>query len=111
MHLLTVRPRLIRAAIVAVSLLAVWTSPAWLLVQTSAQTGRLVAIGDIHGASGQFHALLQTLGLIDASYRWIGGTATLVQTGDFTDRGAGIRPVMDLLMRLEAEADEAGGRS
>jgi hypothetical protein len=71
---------------------------------------RIVAVGDIHGSADGLVQILQAAGLIDASRRWIGGTARLVQTGDFTDRGAGVREVMDLLMRLEAEARRAGGR-
>ena len=71
---------------------------------------RIVAIGDIHGAYQPFVALLRQAGLLDDQGRWAGGTATLVQTGDFTDRGAGIRPVMDLLMTLERQAEAAGGR-
>lgn len=71
---------------------------------------RVVAIGDIHGALENFVALLQTAGLIDQQRKWIGGRARLVQTGDFTDRGAPVRAVMDLLMRLQDEARRAGGR-
>jgi hypothetical protein len=33
----------------------------------------------------------------------------LVQTGDYTDRGAHVRAVLDQLMRLEREAESAGG--
>lgn len=76
----------------------------------SAQPGRIVAVGDVHGAIGEFRALLQTLELTDADQRWIGGGDTLVQTGDLTDRGTGVRAVLDLLMRLETEAAEAGGK-
>jgi len=79
-------------------------------VATAEQTDRVVAIGDIHGADAQLRTLLQTLGLTDTSQRWIGGRTTLVQTGDYTDRGVGVRRVLDLLMRLEREADEAGGQ-
>ena len=75
----------------------------------SAQPGRIVAVGDVHGAIGEFRALLQTLELTDADQGWIGGQDTLVQTGDLTDRGTGVRAVLDLLMHLETEADEAGG--
>ena len=50
------------------------------------------------------------LGLTDSSQRWTGGRTTLVQTGDFMDRGAGVKAVLDLLMRLETEASAAGGR-
>lgn len=71
---------------------------------------RLVAVGDIHGSIEGLTTILQAAGLIDANGRWSGGTATFVQTGDFTDRGAHVRDVMDLLMRLEDEAARAGGR-
>jgi hypothetical protein len=70
----------------------------------------LVAIGDVHGDIVTFEALLQSLGLINESGRWAGGTRTLVQTGDLLDRGAGSRQVMELLMRVEGEARAAGGR-
>jgi hypothetical protein len=72
---------------------------------------RVVAIGDIHGAVDSFTAILGAAGLIDAQRRWSGGSAVLVQTGDYLDRGAAVRDVMDLLMRLEGEAKRAGGRA
>lgn len=71
---------------------------------------RTVAIGDIHGELGGVRTILERAALIDSDARWIGGDATLVQTGDFTDRGPKVREVMDLLMRLEREAAESGGR-
>ena len=71
---------------------------------------RVVAIGDIHGASNELAQVLRAAGLIDERRRWSGGAARLVQTGDYTDRGADVRGVMDLLMRLEGEARRAGGR-
>ena len=88
----------------------------WLLAATVApsgqqsvteETGRVVAIGDIHGDFDAFVSVLQEAGLVDTEHRWIGGAATLGQTGDFTDRGPGLRPVMDLLM--EPEQAEAAG--
>ena len=71
---------------------------------------RLLAIGDIHGAGAPLRAVLQQAGLIDQQAHWNGGRATFVQTGDFTDRGPDVRAVMDILMRLEGEANAAGGR-
>ena len=91
-------------------LLLVWVSIAWLPGVAHAQPDRVVAIGDIHGAAGPLRALLVTTGLTDAMGHWSGGSATLVQTGDFTDRGTGVKVVLDLLMRLESEASAAGGR-
>lgn len=79
---------------------------------TSSQAGspRIVAIADIHGTLSGLTAILRETGLIDGSGGWTGGNARLVQTGDFFDRGADVRGVMDLLMRLETEARRAGGR-
>ncbi len=54
--------------------------------------------------------LLALASLLDGDGRWAGGDATLVQAGDVTDRGDDVRAAMELLMRLEAEAAEAGGR-
>jgi hypothetical protein len=77
---------------------------------SSSTSSRIVAIGDIHGDADAFVAILKRTGLIDERRQWSGGTATLVQTGDFTDRGAKVREVMDLLMALEEQAAEARGR-
>lgn len=71
---------------------------------------RIVAISDVHGA---FPAMLRTLeasGILDESRAWAGGQTHLVVTGDLLDRGPESRQAMDLLMRLEAEAAEAGGQ-
>lgn len=70
----------------------------------------LVAIGDIHGAHDELVGLLRSVGLVDELGNWSGGQSTLVQTGDMLDRGADARRVMDLMIRLQGEAKEAGGR-
>ncbi|MBL8135179.1 MAG: metallophosphoesterase [Acidobacteria bacterium] len=74
------------------------------------ESGRVVAVGDVHGSLDGLRSVLRAAGLIDASDRWTGGTATLVQTGDVTDRGADVRGALDLLMTLEREAPAQGGR-
>jgi Calcineurin-like phosphoesterase len=71
---------------------------------------RLVAIGDVHGDFDDFRLILKRAGLIDDQSRWIGGSATLVQTGDLVDRGPKGRETMDLVMGLEKEAATAGGQ-
>jgi hypothetical protein len=76
----------------------------------AAQPSRIVAIGDVHGAIDELRALLEAADLTDVNQHWTGGNDTLVQTGDLTDRGAGVRAVLDLMMRLETEAEEAGGQ-
>ena len=70
----------------------------------AAPSGRVVAVGDIHGDVDACVAILQRAGVLDDKLKWAAGAATLVQVGDMIDRGAEARPVMDLLMRLQREA-------
>ena len=70
----------------------------------------VVAIGDVHGDFDDFVGILQRIGLIDKQNHWAGGKTTFVQTGDLLDRGPKPREVMDLMMALEKEAGQAGGR-
>ncbi|HJU44200.1 MAG TPA: metallophosphoesterase [Vicinamibacterales bacterium] len=94
------------ALLVALALLWVPQQP------LAAQGGaRIVAIGDIHGEIDGFKSILRAAGLTDATGRWSGGRAQLIQTGDYTDRGTGTRAVLDLLMALESQARGAGGRA
>jgi hypothetical protein len=74
-------------------------------------TARIVAIGDIHGEIDGFRRILRTASLTDATGKWSGGRTQFIQTGDYTDRGAGTRAVLDLLMALEPQARSAGGRA
>jgi hypothetical protein len=71
---------------------------------------RVVVIPDIHGAYLEFTELLKASGVINTSLQWIAGQAHLVSLGDLLDRGEESRKVMDLLMRLQEEAFEDGGR-
>jgi len=95
-------PRRILSASLLVALILALTAAA-------AAPARVVAVADVHGAYAEFTALLQRTGLIDGSLRWIGGTATLVQTGDVLDRGAESRRCLDLVMALELRAARNGG--
>lgn len=87
---------------------ALVSAPAPLL--TAQAPTRMVAIGDIHGAIDEFKRILTVAGLADGGGRWTGGQAHFIQTGDYTDRGEGTRAVLDLLMALEPQARQAGGR-
>jgi hypothetical protein len=62
--------------------LAVFAQPA-----AGAEAQRIVAVGDIHGEFPGLTSILQQAKVIDAQQRWAGGSAVLVQTGDFLDRG------------------------
>jgi hypothetical protein len=71
---------------------------------------RLVAVGDVHGAYDQFVAILRAAEITDADGHWAGGHTHFVQLGDVVDRGPDSRKALDLLMRLEREAEKEGGR-
>jgi len=77
---------------------------------TAAAASRVVAVGDVHGDFDALVSILREAGLIDGANRWSGGNATLVQTGDLLDRGIQVLEVMDLMMSLQKEAAEQGGR-
>ena len=95
----------------ALACAALITVPAALAGSGAQRTpARIIAVGDVHGAAASFAAILQRAGLINESRQWTGGRTILVQTGDMTDRGAGMREALDLLMALEAEAPKARGR-
>jgi hypothetical protein len=94
------------ALLVAVALLCGPVQPL-----TAQATARIMAIGDIHGSIDGLTSILKATGLIDARNRWAGGRTQLVQTGDYMDRGEHTRAVLDLLMALEPQAKDAGGRA
>lgn len=75
----------------------------------AAGPGPLYVVGDVHGYLDELVTELQAQGLIDAERRWSAGNARLWFLGDFTDRGPDGIGVIDLVMRLSAEAAAAGG--
>ena len=72
--------------------------------------GRVVAIADVHGAYDAMVETLGNVGILDEQLAWVGGDAYLVIVGDLLDRGPRSRDALDLLMRLENEAEAAGGK-
>jgi hypothetical protein len=72
---------------------------------------RVVAVADLHGDYGRFIFILAhpQIALIDQNLHWTGGKAHLVQLGDILDRGPDARKIFGFLMRLEKEAEAAGG--
>lgn len=71
---------------------------------------KIVAVGDIHGDYKAFTKILKGTGLIDRKLHWTGGKTHLVQIGDVLDRGDYAKEILDLMMKLEKEAEEAGGK-
>ncbi|MFJ5093040.1 metallophosphoesterase [Streptomyces sp. NPDC088557] len=71
--------------------------------------GPLFVVGDVHGYLDELTSALHAQGLIDENGDWSAGNARLWFLGDFTDRGPDGIGVIDLVMRLSAEAAAAGG--
>src|SRR3984893_14886068 len=95
------------SVLVLVSAVVAWAGP------ESAPAGlpeTIVAIGDVHNNFDGLCAILQRAGLTDQQNHWAGGKITFVQVGDLLDRGPKPREVMDLMMALEKEAVQIGGR-
>jgi len=95
------------ALLILVTVALGWAEPANIPVGPAEP---LVAIADVHGDFDDFVAILRRSGLTDNQNHWIAGKATFVQTGDLLDRGPKPREVMGLMMALEKEAAQAGGR-
>ncbi len=66
-------------------------------------------VGDIHGNLRSLHKLLEHAQLIDHDHSWSGGQSNLWFIGDLVDRGHDSIGVIDLVMRLQEEAQAVGG--
>jgi hypothetical protein len=84
---------------------AAWADPAYRFTGVP----RVVVFPDTHGAYEELVSLLRETAVVDESLRWRAGATHLVSLGDLLDRGPDSRQVLDLLMRLETEARDAGG--
>ncbi len=71
---------------------------------------RIVAIGDLHGDYDNFVKILTEIPVVDQGLHWAAGNTHLVQMGDIMDRGPDAKNILDLLMKLEKEAEKAGGK-
>jgi len=71
---------------------------------------RIYVIGDIHGQFAKLAGLLRNAELVDDRLSWTGGATNLWFMGDFFDRGPDGIAAVDLVMRLQQEAQVAGGR-
>src|SRR5258708_7846729 len=109
------RPRVrfsARCTSVFVLLLTVWAVSAWPRPAKTPLQAReaIVAIADVHNDFDDFVSILRHTGLIDQQNHWTGGKTTFVQVGDLLDRGPKPREVMNLMIALEKESAQAGGR-
>jgi hypothetical protein len=71
---------------------------------------KIVAVGDLHGDYENFVKILKGTGLVNRELHWTGGKTHLVQMGDVMDKGPEAKKILDLLMSLEKEAEDSGGR-
>lgn len=71
---------------------------------------QIFTIGDIHGDYNRMILLLRKHNIIDENDSWIAGGNKLICIGDYTDRGKQGLRVINTLMRLESEAEVAGGQ-
>ncbi len=71
---------------------------------------RIVVVADIHGNYDNLIRILKGTEIIDENRDWNGGKTHLVQTGDIMDRGPDAREVFDFFMKLEKQAEFAGGK-
>lgn len=70
----------------------------------------IIMIGDVHGAYDEMVSILRHSGLIDDNLDWVGGKRHFVSTGDLMDRGPSSRKIMDLLIKLQRQAEQQGGK-
>lgn len=103
-------PRNLKTLIVVLIVLSTVPHSAWAREWRFDDVGRVVAIADIHGAYDAMVTTLQNVDVLGGDLGWAGEQTHLVIVGDILDRGPKSRAAMDLLMRLEGEAEAAGGR-
>lgn len=70
----------------------------------------LYVIGDIHGQHVQLMSLLLDTGIVDDDLHWAAADVQVWFVGDFADRGPDGIGTIDLVMRLEDGAAQAGGK-
>ncbi|KAJ3085600.1 hypothetical protein HK102_014017 [Quaeritorhiza haematococci] len=71
---------------------------------------RIVAVGDLHGDFQSAVDVLRNAGIIDREENWVGGKTIFVQNGDIVDRGPDTILLYRLMMKLETQASDAGGK-
>jgi len=73
-------------------------------------TGRVIAIGDLNAAYDVLIDLLRGTGLVNRKLDWSGKGDELVQMGDLFNRGGGAAQALRLLLKLQRQARQAGGK-
>jgi len=99
---------LLRSSLVLLCLVLAAAAPA--AEQRFSDVDRVIAVGDVHGDYHDLVDVLQRAGVLSEQVAWSGGRTRLVLVGDLVDRGPDSRRVLDLAMRLQQEAADAGGQ-
>ena len=76
----------------------------------AAPAQRIIAVGDLHGDYQAWLAIARAAGIVDRRGHWAGGSTTLVQLGDVTDRGPDSLKIVRNLQQLQKEAPRKGGK-
>lgn len=71
---------------------------------------RIVAVGDLNGDAGVLEHILRGLAIVDRSLRWKAPRTHLIQIGDVFNRGGGAKEAFELLMALQSQAAQRGGK-
>lgn len=82
---------------------------ATMVISNPGDYSRIVAISDVHGMFDNAVTLLRAGGVMDTKNNWTGGRSLLVVTGDSIDKGPNSLEVLDLWIRLRAQARSSGG--
>ena len=75
-----------------------------------AEPVRWLAMSDLEGNFDATVNLLVANDVIGQDLRWRYGTGHLILVGDMVDRGNNVVPLLWLIYKLEAEAEQAGGK-
>lgn len=65
---------------------------------------QVFAFGDVHGCCSRLAQLLQEADILDRTGHWKAKDTEVIGVGDYIDRGPEVAGVIDLLVRLQAEA-------
>jgi hypothetical protein len=71
---------------------------------------RIVAVGDLHGDYSAWQDVARDARIMSADGHWVGGSSTLVQLGDVTDRGPESLKIIRSLQQLAKEAPRSHGK-
>jgi len=97
--------RIVRIASTALAALSAMASTAGIAQRSQ----HIIAVGDLHGDLQAWLTIAKAAGVMTPDGHWAGGSTTLVQLGDITDRGPDSLAIVRSLQQLQREAPAKGG--